>query len=190
VEHPVPYDQLSPMADADLVRLAQAALGDGAAGRQTAQRCLGLVVARHRDLVRTVIAAKVPAAEVDDVESEVLLGFARTVYRGTRIQNPAGLLVRIARCARADFHSRRPPAASGLEEWDAAALDAALERLSDEEAVEDLLAPLSERQREILWQRIVEGRPSSEVASLHGTTAGNVDVIVHRCLARLREAMG
>lgn len=178
------------MDDAALVRLAQAALGECAAGRQTAQLCVGLVITRYRDLVRSIIAAKVPADAIDDVEGEVLLGFARTVYRGTPIQNPAGLLVRIAQCARADFHGRRPPAAGGLEEWDGPALDAALERLSDEEAVEDLLAPLSERQREILWQRIVEGRPSSEVASLHGTTAGNVDVIVHRCLARLREAMG
>src|SRR5262245_3818069 len=135
------------MDDADLVRLAQAALGEGAAGRQTAQLCVGLVVARHRDLVRSVVAFKVPLDDVDDVEAEVLARFARKVYAGDTITNPAGLLVRIATFARADFHSRRPPAGASYEDWDDPEFDEALERLSDEEAVEGLLAPLNERQR-------------------------------------------
>ena len=49
-------------------------------------------------------------------------------------------------------------------------------------------APLDERQREIVWKRIVEGRPSAEVAAMLGTTPGNIDVIVHRALAKMREA--
>ena len=64
-----------------------------------------------------------------------------------------------------------------------AADDAALDELAVTAAVEDLLAPLGERQREVLWQRIIEGRSSAEVAALLETTAGNIDVIVHRALA-------
>ena len=55
-------------------------------------------------------------------------------------------------------------------------------------AVDDLLAPLGDRQRDVVWLRIIEGRSSAEVAAMLGTTAGNVDVIVHRALSRMREA--
>jgi DNA-directed RNA polymerase specialized sigma24 family protein len=39
-----------------------------------------------------------------------------------------------------------------------------------------------------VWQRIIEGRSSAEVAAKLNTTAGNIDVIVHRALATMREA--
>ena len=55
-------------------------------------------------------------------------------------------------------------------------------------AVADMLAPLGDRQRDVVWQRVIEGRSSAEVAAMLNTTAGNVDVIVHRALATMREA--
>ena len=163
-------------------------LSEGEPGRETARRCVGLVVLRQRDLVRSVIAAKVPPGAIDDVESDVLLRFSRKVYSGDEITNPVGLLLRMATFCRADFHANRPATESSLGEWDAASDDAALDDLAVSAAVDDLLAPLGDRQRDVVWQRIIEGRSSAEVAAMLETTAGNIDVIVHRALARMREA--
>jgi DNA-directed RNA polymerase specialized sigma24 family protein len=181
--HPYLFDQLALLDDLALVRLAQASLSEGDSGRETAKRCVGLVVLRQRDLVRAVIAAKVPPGAIDDVESDVLLRFSRKVYSGDEITNPVGLLLRMATFCRADFHANRPATELSLGEWDAACDDAALDDLAVSAAIEELLAPLGDRQRDAVWLRIIEGRSSAEVA-----TAGNIDVIVHRALARMREA--
>lgn len=186
--HPHRFDDLTPRDDLALVRLAQASLAEGEPGRETARRCVGLVVLRQRDLVRVVISAKLPPGAVDDVESEVLLRFSRKVYSGDEITNPVGLLVRMAMFCRADFHANRPAPESSLGDWDDASADAALDDLVVTAAVDELLAPLGDRQRDVVWQRIIEGRSSAEVAAMLETTPGNIDVIVHRALARMREA--
>lgn len=186
--HPYRFGQLTPLEDLALVRLAQSSLADGDEGCETTKRCIGLVVLRHRDLVRSVIAAKVPAGAIDDVESDVLLRFSRKVYSGNQITNPIGLLLRMAVFCRADFHANRPATEPGLGEWDAASDDAALDEIAVSAAVADLLAPLGDRHREVVWQRIIEGRSSAELAEMLETTAGNIDVILHRALARMREA--
>ena len=186
--HPHRFDQLAPLGNLALVRLAQASLSEGDPGRETAKRCVGLVVVRQRDLVRAVIAAKVPPGAIDDVESDVLLRFSRKVYSGDEITNPVGLLLRMATFCRADFHANRPATELSLGEWDAASDDAALDDLAVSAAIEELLAPLGDRQRDAVWLRIIEGRSSAEVATMLETTAGNIDVIVHRALARMREA--
>jgi RNA polymerase sigma factor (sigma-70 family) len=177
-----------PLGNLALVRLAQASLSEGDPGRETAKRCVGLVVLRQRDLVRAVIAAKVPSGAVEDVEADVLLRFSRKVYTGDEITNPVGLLLRMATFCRADFHANRPATESTLGEWDAASDDAALDELAVSAAVEELLAPLGDRQRDAVWLRIIEGRSSAEVATMLETTPGNIDVMVHRALARMREA--
>ena len=186
--HPHRFDDLALLDDLALVRLAQSSLADGDPGCETAKRCVGLVVLRHRDLVRSVIAAKVPPGAVDDVESDVWLRFSRKAYSGDEITNPVGLLLRMAVYCRADFHANRPATDSSLGEWDAASDDPALDDIAVSAAVADLLAPLGDRQRDVVWQRIIEGRSSAEVAAMLETTAGNIDVILHRALAGMREA--
>jgi DNA-directed RNA polymerase specialized sigma24 family protein len=186
--HPYRFDDLAPRDDLALVRLARASLADGGAGRETAKRCVGLVVLRHRDLVRSVIAAKVPRGAVDDVEADVLLRFSRKAYSGDEITNPVGLLLRMAVFCRADFHANRPATETTLGDWDAASDDAALEDIAVSAAIADLLAPLGDRQRDVVWQRIIEGRSSAEVAAMLETTPVNIDVILHRALAGMREA--
>jgi RNA polymerase sigma factor (sigma-70 family) len=188
--HPLHPDELAPLADGELVGMAQQLHSRGGGECETARRCIGLVLVRHRNLMRAVIAAKVPASAVDDLESDVFARFAAKVYTGAPITNPAGLVVRMAMFVRADFHAGRRPAEASLEDWDDAGEDPALADAAVAAAVEELLSPLSERQREAVRLRIVEGRPSAEVASALGTTAGNVDVIVHRALTRMREALG
>ena len=138
--------------------------------------------------MRSVIAAKVPPGAIDDVESDVWLRFSRKAYSGDEITNPVGLLLRMAMFCRADFHANRPATEPTLGDWDDASDDAALDDIVVTAAVADLLAPLGDRQRDVVWQRIIEGRSSAEVAAMLKTTAGNIDVIVHRALATMREA--
>jgi RNA polymerase sigma factor (sigma-70 family) len=185
--HPRHPDDLVSLDDAVLVRLAQELAAGTDAERATAERCLAVVVLRCRPVIRTAAAAKVPPGAVDEVEAAVLLRFAVKVYSGAQIQNPAGLLVQMAKFARADYLDTQRDGVP-IEEWDGGADDSDLDTTGIEAAVDELLAPLTERQREIVWNRVVQGRPSAEVAAMLDTTPGNVDVIVHRALAKMREA--
>lgn len=188
-EHPRHPDDLVTLGDSALVQLAQQCLAGGDAACETARRCVAVVAIRHRSLIRDVIAAKVPRQAVDEVESDVLLRFASKVYSGTPIVNPAGLLVRMATFCRADYLERRTDGLVSSEPWDGAADDPEMDAAETAATVRELLAPLTDRQREIVWKRIVEGHPSADVATQLGTTPGNIDVIVHRALARMRKAV-
>jgi RNA polymerase sigma factor (sigma-70 family) len=184
------HAELQALDDAELVARARACHTAGAAGPETAKRCLALVFERHRDLVRVTCARNAPRAAVDDLEMSTYAGFLRTVYGGrTPIATPAGLLVVIARRVVADFHAGRPPEQ----------LEPDPERLRDapddvdelaELAFADMLAPLDERQREVVTLRVRDGLPAAQVGELLGISAGNVHVILHRALARLREEAG
>jgi DNA-directed RNA polymerase specialized sigma24 family protein len=187
-DHPRHPDDLAPLSDLELVADAQRLYPLAGAERETAKRCVGVVLLRHRDMVRAVVAAKVPREHVDEVESSVFMRFSRKVFIGDQITNPVGLLLRMAQFERASFHERRGEPEASLGEWDGPTPDPALDGPAVDAGVEELLAPLNGRQREVVWQRIVEGRSSAEVANEHGTTPGNVDVIVHRALAKMREA--
>lgn len=187
-DHPRHPDDLAPLSELELVREAQRLYPMVGAERETAKRCVGVVLARSRDMVRAVVAAKVPREHVDEVQSEVFMRFSRKVFGGGHITNPVGLLLRMAQFARADFHAGRGEPEVSLGEWDSAQHDPSLDGLAVDAGVEELLAPLNGRQRDVVWQRIVEGRSSAEVAAEQGTTPGNIDVIVHRALTRMREA--
>ncbi len=91
--------------------------------------------------------------------------------------------------ARADYLDRQTDGLVSPEPWDGAADDPDMDAAEVAAAVRELLSPLDDRQREIVWKRIVEGHPSADVAVMLGTTPGNIDVIVHRALARMRKAV-
>jgi RNA polymerase sigma-70 factor, ECF subfamily len=188
-EHPHHPDDLVRLDDGELVRLAQRCWEGDGAELETAKRSVAVVLLRHRSLIRGVIAAKVPSAAVDDVESDVFARFSAKIYAGHEITNPAGLLVRMATFLRADYLERRRDGEAPLGDWDAAADDPAFDAITDEDAVDELLAPLNQRQRDAVWGRIVEGRSSAEVAAILDTTPGNIDVMVHRALAKMRQAL-
>lgn len=186
-DHPRSPDDLRTLDDASLVRLARRCITGGGAERETANRAMAVVYLRRSDLVRAVVAAKVPREAADDVTAQVWARFTRTAYRGAEIQNPAGLLMRIAQRVRADHFGRRDVETSPLDEWSGGADDAGLDDVGAAECIDQLLAPLTERQREVVRRRIIDGEPSGTVAKSMGTTPGNIDVIVHRSLRRLQE---
>jgi RNA polymerase sigma factor (sigma-70 family) len=187
--HPIALDELQQLDDAELLRLARASVGEGDAGVETAKRSVAVVIGRHRSVIRAYLAGGAPAEAVDDLESQVLLRFVRRVYTGREITHPIGLLMRMAQRVRADYFADRDPREGDLEGWEQGEEDAGLDEIGCAEAVEQLLAPLNERQRYVVWERIVAGRPSAEVAADLDTTAGNVDVILYRSLGELREAL-
>ena len=190
-ERPTSHDDLVRMSDAQLVAHARERLVAGEAGVETAKRCVALVFERHRNLVRTICAAKVPIDVVDDLESDVYVRFVRVVYLGgTPIEVPAGLLVVMARRVIASHHDRaKPPGVplDGVPEVEAD--EDGYDQVAAAELAEGLLAVLSPRQREVVWGRVWEDMTSAEVAERLETTPGNVDVIFFRAMRRLREEL-
>jgi RNA polymerase sigma factor (sigma-70 family) len=186
--HPYTVSDLAPLGDVDLVRLARECAREEGAAHETSKRAIAVVLVRHRSLIRSSIAAKVPADAIDDLVSEVHVRFVRRVYAGGEVLNAPGLLMRMAQRVRADFlegRKRQAPVAS--DDGEAGADDPALEDAAITESLEQMLAVLSERQREVVWQRIIEGKSSAEVAERLNTSPGNIDVILHRALKVMRE---
>ena len=179
------------MPDAALVAHARARLPDGEPGLETAKLCVALLFERRRALVRAVCAAKAPPDAVDDLESQVYLRFVRAVYTHTApMQNPSGLLVKMARNVIAShFEKRRDDAVPVGELPDVPVTDAGLEDVGVAEAVDELLAALDERQREVVWGKVMQNRSSAEIAERLDTTPGNVDVIFFRAMRTLREVV-
>ena len=185
-DHPRSPQELRALDDVELVRLARGCACGGPPERETASRALAVVVLRRQGVLRAVIAGGAPRDVVDDLEAQVWARFTKRVYSGSELTNPVGLLMRMAQRVRADHFAGRK-VTEPLEDQDAGADDPAIDQLATAQCVEELLARLSDRQREVVRLRIIEGRSSAEVAQLQGTTPGNIDVIVHRALARLRE---
>jgi RNA polymerase sigma-70 factor (ECF subfamily) len=79
-----------------------------------------------------------------------------------------------------------------LEQWgDALPLaDIAPAPRLDHVRVADCLERLAERERSVIVLTFCEDRAADDVASMLGTTAGNVRVIRHRGMARLRDCVG
>ncbi len=188
---PTPHAELERLSDAELVAHARERFPDGAPGLRTAKLCVALIFERRRALVRTLCAAKAPSPVVDDLESQVYERFVRAVYTQTApIQNPSGLLVKMARNVIAShFEKGRGDAIPIGELPDVPAADGGLEDVGMVEAVDEILAALSPRQREVVWGRVMEGQSSAEIAERLGTTPGNVDVIFFRAMRTLREVV-
>jgi RNA polymerase sigma factor (sigma-70 family) len=190
-ERPTSFAALRGKSDAELVAHARRYYAEGEAGLETAKRCVALVFERHRGLVRAVCAAKAPIDVVDDLESAVYERFVRVVYlRANRIERPAGLLVVMAERVVATHYGRRKPRGAPLDEAPEPVFeDDGYDEIAAEEVAAQLLAALSERQREVVWGRLWEGLTSAEIAERLETTAGNVDVIFFRAMKRLREEL-
>ncbi|MDM0110780.1 sigma-70 family RNA polymerase sigma factor [Variovorax sp. J22R133] len=79
-----------------------------------------------------------------------------------------------------------------LEQWGdvLSVADISIEPRLDHERVADCLQRLAERERSVIVLSFYEERTADDVASMLGTTAGNVRVMRHRGLARLRDCVG
>jgi RNA polymerase sigma factor (sigma-70 family) len=180
------------MSDAALVAHARERMGAGEAGRETAKRCIALVFERNRDMVRSVCARKAPIDEVDDLAEDVYERFVHTVYlHANPIANPSGLLYVMAQRVVATFHERRKPASASLDDLrDVTVTEDGYDEAAADEVVNQLLACLTARQRDVVWARVYGDHTSVEIGAQLQVSPGNVDVIFFRAMARLRDEVG
>ncbi len=187
------FDELERLGDAELVARARDLRGGGAREVEQSKRCLALVFERHREAVRVACAARAPREAVADLEQQVYERFVRFVHTSDeRLQHPVGLLVRLAQWAVADLHERRrlrPEELDDEPERHSARREDGAGGLLAERAFLELLAPLSERQRQVVALRIGLDLSSAATAEELGISPGNVDVILHRALTRLRREL-
>jgi RNA polymerase sigma factor (sigma-70 family) len=188
---PTPYAELERMSDAELVAHARKRRADGDAGGETAKTCVALVFERRRALVRAICAAKAPVDVVDDLESQVYLRFVRAVYTQTApMQNPSGLLVKMARNVIAShFEKRRGEPVPIGELPDVADTDEGLDDVGVSEAVEAILAVLTDRQREVVIGKVFKNLPAAEIGRRLDIKPGHVDVIFFHALKKMREVV-
>ena len=186
-ERPTSFDALQQMSDAELVAHARESSTEGAAGVETAKRCVALVYERNQLLIRAIVASKTPIDMVDDLESTVYERFVRAVYTQEKpIETPAGLLVVMAQRVIATYYQSRKPPGASLDELDGVGAD---DDGYDAIVVEQLLSVLDERQREIVWGRLWGGLKGDEMAERLNISRGNVDVIFFRAMDRMRKEL-
>lgn len=183
------YTDLERLSDTELIQHARAHIADGGIGSLMAKEAVALVYLRHRDMIRTRIAMKVPRAAVDDCASAVYERFVRLCYRRTElVENFAGLLVRMAQFEIATHHGRTTAEMTGLDQIaDLGIDDPDLDGYATAQSFEQLMGGLSDRQRRVVGMRISDELTSAEIAAALGMTVTNVDVTFHRATHKLRE---
>jgi RNA polymerase sigma-70 factor (ECF subfamily) len=140
--------------------------------------------------IRAVARRWAPAGEADDLAHEALIVVLEAV-RERRIAHPDALpgyafavLRNLARdgfkkeARRADLRARYLPRDT------AAPSDLPPVSMS---TIGDLLHKLPQREKDVLVRIYTQGQPTEAIAASMGTTPGNVRVLKHRAVARLRQ---
>jgi RNA polymerase sigma-70 factor (ECF subfamily) len=168
---------MSARTDADLVRAAQA--GD--------KSSFELLYARYVPVVHSILLARLPPADADDVTQNV---FITALTKLGTLRDPAAFAGWIARTARnaGEDHRRRMNETSELE-GDYATRPTQSEDAEAARALQAIRA-LPEAYRETLMLRLVEGMSGPEIAARTGLTPGSVRVNLHRGMQMLRGALG
>lgn len=181
--------------------VAEAVAGDRAAMQR--------LLAEIRPLVMRYCRARVGVAErgfgsADDVAQEVCLAVVSALPRYKDQGKPFMAFVygiashKVADAHRSSARNKSDPAADIPDEIsvargpDAPYLDPEQTYLDSESRarVEQLLAELPAKQREIVVLRLIVGMSAEETAATVGSTAGAVRVAQHRALAKLRNSLG
>jgi RNA polymerase sigma-70 factor, ECF subfamily len=192
----VPTD--SPLAALDDGALARRIAGAGAAPDSAAEaelyrrlaprvRLYGLRHLRDRtgaaDLVQQVLLMTLERLRAGEVrEPERIASFVLGACRMTVIEMKRG-----AR-RREELLEKWSPAFAGATEGEA--FEATEPLVLDPDRLAGCLEGLAERERSVVVMSFFADKPADEVASELGITGGNVRVIRHRALGRLRDCMG
>ncbi|WP_371856495.1 RNA polymerase sigma factor ShbA [Nocardia anaemiae] len=163
--------------------VAAASGGDRSALAQVIELIRPLVVGYCRARIGTTGRGQLSA---DDVAQEVCLAVLTALPRYRDQGRPfMAYVYGIASHKVAEAHR----AAAARQRDDLAAQPAeqvARQTLSDPAAMDELLTPLPEKDRQILILRLVMGLSAEETAMAIGSTVGVVRVAQHRSLARLK----
>lgn len=140
-------------------------------------------------LLRRMIAAKVPSADVEDVLQEVLISIhkARHTYDGERPIMP--WLAAITHFRMTDY-LRKHYAAMKHQTTDIAEIEESLADVTEggdsSETIEELLKDVPEKQRRILTMMHVEGFTARQVGETLNMNESAVKVAAHRALKKIR----
>jgi len=170
------------------VREARAA-GD----RDAAGQAIAILVYGHWRNVERRVAMKIPSQHVEDVTGDVIISAIQSAFDGASVGEFVVWLATITRRRIADFH-RRPrveTAPLGGESRERPGVEpvAPSEEGSVEiqDAIDRVLARLSEAHRDVVERRVFAQLPSAEVAAgVASMTVANVDQIASRFRRALR----
>lgn len=163
--------------------MARYQAGDFAAARTLIDR---ISPALHRFL-----NAQSSAADADDLLQEVWLRIhrVRQTYRPGKPLLP--WIYAIARRVRIDHYRKSLRSTMREQRWDEMSATAADSPIQPQpvDTLEELLAPLSESQREVLEMLKLAGMSLEEVAQATSCSVGSVKQKVHRAYRKLRQSM-
>jgi RNA polymerase sigma-70 factor, ECF subfamily len=145
----------------------------------------GLLYDRYAPLVHSVLLARLPRSEVDDMVQEIFLHALRKLHT-LRDANAFGpWIAMIARNRAMDFHRkshRTEEVTDDIRETD--------DGQSRATEILEIIRTLPDAYRETLMLRLVEGMTGPEIALRTGLTAASVRVNLHRGMKLLREKLG
>jgi RNA polymerase sigma-70 factor (ECF subfamily) len=175
---PRPRDARALVSELDTSQLVSAAAGGDRAAFAQLHR-------RYAPLVHSILLARAPVGEADDLVQDVFL----QAWRRLGTLRDAGAfgpwISRIARNRAIDYFRRHKPTVALPEEI----AQTAPPRAEAREAL-DAIRSLPEAYRETLLMRLVEGLTGPEIAARTGLKPGSVRVNLHRGMQLLRDALG
>lgn len=177
------------LAEAELARLDDDALiayvrAARLAGHPSSRDALAVLVYGHWVNVARRVALKVPAASVEDVTADVLVSAIQSAFDGVSTGQFAVWLRTITARRIADFHRRPAPRTVPLELVEVEAPEEGVVALED--ALDRVLARLSDEHRRVVEAVVFEGLPAAEI---DGVSAANVHQITSRFRRALREEL-
>ena len=193
---PKPDRELDHLDDEALIAYARAArdAGDYAAGA----RAIAVLVYGHWSNVERRVRMKVPREHVEDVTADIVASAIPSAFDGTSVGEFRAWLTTITKRRIADHHRRAektPPTVPLVSDPDdagardpAAASEEGLAETQD--AVERVLAGLSDAHRRVVELVVFEGCTASQAAqAVPGMREDNVHQIVSRFRRALRRAL-
>jgi RNA polymerase sigma-70 factor (ECF subfamily) len=130
-------------------------------------------------------------ADADDLLQETGLRIHKVRHTYRPGEPPLPSFYAIARHVRVDHYRRSVRVSSSEQEMEAMRRGSTLAKPDGDgaDALQALLAPLTESEREVIAMMKVEGMSLEEVARATSSTVGSVKQKVHRAYRKLREAM-
>jgi DNA-directed RNA polymerase specialized sigma24 family protein len=177
------------LGESELVRLGDDALiayvrAARSAAHASARLALAILVYGHWHNVSRRVALKVPPAAVEDVTSDVLVSAIQSAFDGSSEGEFHVWLRTITARRIADFHRRPRASTVALEDVTVEAPEEGVIVVAD--AVERVLARLSDEHRRVVELVVFDGLAASEV---DGVSAANVHQITSRFRRALREEL-
>jgi RNA polymerase sigma-70 factor (ECF subfamily) len=144
-------------------------------------------------LLRHVYFRVSDEAVAEDILQETMLRVWRSVCAGEAIKNFRAYFYRVAHNLVIDHYRGRKEVSfeeilEGGEQFATKEKDA-LNLLADKDLAAAALKELDEETRTIVMWRFIDGLAVKEISEILGKTTGNISVIIHRGLKKLREKM-